>query len=75
VKPPRAVSSRAAQEGGRGVEGGQESKTATTHDACVDITPSFRADPHTLGTTLFEGVEDDIGTKEEVKPNFRTPPR
>jgi hypothetical protein len=43
--------------------------------AIVDIPPPFRADPHALGTTLFEGEEDDMGTKEEVKPNFRTPPR
>jgi hypothetical protein len=43
--------------------------------AIVDIPPPFRADPHALGTTLFEGGEDDMGTKEEVKPNFRTPPR
>jgi hypothetical protein len=43
--------------------------------AIVDILPPFRADPHALGTTLFEGREDDMGTKEEVKPNFRTPPR
>jgi hypothetical protein len=28
-----------------------------------------------LGTTLFKGGEDDMGTKEEVKPNFKTPPR
>jgi hypothetical protein len=57
------------------VEGRQDLKTATTHDDCVDIMPPFPADPHTLGTTLFEGGEDDMGTKEEVKPNFRTPPR
>jgi hypothetical protein len=44
-------------------------------DDYVDITPPFRADPRTLGTMLFEGREDDIGMKEEVKPNFRTPPR
>jgi hypothetical protein len=43
--------------------------------AIVDILLPFRADPHALGTTLFEGREDDMGTKEEVKPNFRTPPR
>jgi hypothetical protein len=41
----------------------------------VDILPPFRADPHALGTTLFEQREDDMGTKEEVKPNFRTPPK
>jgi hypothetical protein len=55
MQPPRAVSSRAGQEGGRGVEGMQDLKTATTRDDCVDITPSFREDPHALGTTLFEG--------------------
>jgi hypothetical protein len=44
------------------------------HDDCVDITPPFRADPHVLGTTLFEGEEDDMGMKAKVKPNFRTPP-
>jgi hypothetical protein len=43
--------------------------------AIVDILPPFQADPHALGTTLFEGGEDDMGMKEEVKPNFRTPPR
>jgi hypothetical protein len=44
--------------------------------AIVDIPPPFRADPHALGTMLFErGGEDDMGMKEEVKPNFRTPPR
>ena len=42
--------------------------------AIVYIPPPFRADPHALGTTLFEGGEDDTGTTEEVKPNFRTPP-
>jgi hypothetical protein len=55
VQPPRAVSSQAGQEGGRGVEGMQDLKTATTHDDCVDIMPPFRADPHALGATLFEG--------------------
>jgi hypothetical protein len=55
VQPPRAVSSRAGQEGGCGVEGRQDLKTATMHDDCVDITPPFRADPHALGTMLFEG--------------------
>jgi hypothetical protein len=75
VQPPRDVSSRAGQEGGHGEEGRQDLKTAMTHDACVDIMPPFRADPHALGTTLFEGGEDDMGTTEEVEPNFRTPPR
>jgi hypothetical protein len=75
VQPPRVVSSQARQEGGCGVEGRQDLKTATMRDDYVDITPPFRADPRTLGTMLFEGREDDIGTKEEVKPNFRTPPR
>ena len=42
--------------------------------ALVYIPPPFRADPHALGTTLFEGGEDDMGRTEEVKPNFRTPP-
>jgi hypothetical protein len=50
-------------------------KTVNMHGAIVDIPPPFRADPHALGTTLFEGGEDDMGMKEEVKPNFRTPPR
>jgi hypothetical protein len=48
---------------------------ANMHGGIVDIPLPFRADPHALGTTLFEGGEDDMGTKEEVKPNFRTPPR
>jgi hypothetical protein len=56
------------------VERRQDLKTATTCDDCVNITLAFQADPHALGTTLFEGG-DDMGTKEEVKPNFRTPPR
>jgi hypothetical protein len=73
VQAPRAVSSRAGQEGGCGVVGKQDLKMAKTCDA-VDITTPFRADPHALGTTLFEGGEDDMGMKEEVKPNFRTPP-
>ena len=68
------VPSRAGQEGGCGVVGRQDLKTAKTRDAFVDITPPFPADPHALGTTLFEGGEDDMGTTEEVKPNFRTPP-
>ena len=34
----------------------------------------FRADPQALRTTLLEGGEDDMGTTEEVQPNFRTPP-
>jgi hypothetical protein len=55
VQPPRAVSSRAGQEGGRGVEGRQDLKTATMRDDCVDITPPFLEDPRALGTTLFEG--------------------
>jgi hypothetical protein len=75
VQQPRDVSSRAGQEGGCGVEGRQDLKTETKHDVCVDITPPFRANPQALGTMLFEGGEDDMGTKEEVKPNFRTPPR
>ena len=75
VQPPRAVSSRAGQEGGCGEEGKQDLKTANMRGAIVDISPPFRADPHALGTTLFEGGEDDMDTKEEVKPNFRTPPR
>ena len=45
-----------------------------TRDVSVHITSPFRADPHALGTTLFEGGEDDMGRTEEVKPNFRTPP-
>jgi hypothetical protein len=76
VQPPRAVSSRAGQEGGCGEVGKQDLKTANMCGAIIDIPPPFRADPHMLGTTLFEGGgEDDMGTKVEVKPNFRTPPR
>jgi hypothetical protein len=55
VQPPRVVSSRAGQEGGRGVEGRQDLKTSVMRNDCVDITPPFRADPQVLGTTLFEG--------------------
>jgi hypothetical protein len=76
VLPPRAVSSRAGQEGGRGVEGKQDLKTTNMCGAIVDIPPPFRGNPHALGTTPFEGGgEDHMGTKEEVSPNFRTPPR
>jgi hypothetical protein len=74
VQPPRVVSSRAGQEGECGEEGKQDLKTVNMCGAYVDIPPPFRADPHALWTTLFEGGEDDMGTKEEVKPNFRTPP-
>ena len=49
------VPSRAGQEGGCGVEGRQDLKTAKTRDAFVDITPPFPADPQALGTTLLEG--------------------
>jgi hypothetical protein len=69
-----AVTSRAGQEGGCGVVGRRDLKMAKTRDAFVDITPPFRADPHALRTTLFEGGEVDTGMTEEVKPNFRTPP-
>jgi hypothetical protein len=55
VQPPRAVSSRAGQEGGCGEEGMQDLKTANMRGPIVDISPPFRADPHALGTTLFEG--------------------
>ena len=47
---------------------------AKTRGAFVDITPPFLADPPALGTTLLEGGEDDMGTTEEVQPNFKTPP-
>jgi hypothetical protein len=53
----------------------QDLKMANMRGAIVDILPPFRADTHALGTTLFKGGEDDMGTKEEVKPNFKTPPR
>jgi hypothetical protein len=69
------MSSQAGQAGRCGVVGKQDLKTANMCGAIVYILPPFRADPHMLGTTLFEGGEDDMGTKEEVKPNFRTPPR
>jgi hypothetical protein len=68
------VSSHAGREGGCGVVGKQDLKTANMRGAIVYIPPPFRADPHALGTTLFEGGEDDTGMTEEVKPNFRTPP-
>jgi hypothetical protein len=55
VQPPRAISSRAGQEGGCGEEGRHDLKMMTAHDDCVDITPPFRAYPHALETTLFEG--------------------
>jgi hypothetical protein len=62
------------QEGECGEEGKQDLKMVNMRGASVNILPPFRADPHALGITLFEGGEDDMGTKEEVKPNFRTPP-
>jgi hypothetical protein len=55
VQPPRAVSSRAGQEGGCGEEGKQDLETTNMHGAIVDIPPPFRADPHASGTTLYEG--------------------
>jgi hypothetical protein len=55
VQPPKAISSRAGQEGGCGEEGKQDLKTVNMHGAIVDILPPFRADPHALGTMLFEG--------------------
>jgi hypothetical protein len=55
VQPPRVVSSRAGQEGGCGEEGKQDLKTANMRGAIVDILSPFRADPHALGTMLFEG--------------------
>jgi hypothetical protein len=70
VQPPKDVSSQTGQEGGCGEEGKQDLKTMNMRGAIVDIPPPFRADPHTLGTMLFEGGEDDMGTKEEVKPSF-----
>jgi hypothetical protein len=48
VQPPRAVSSRAGQEGGCGEEGKQDLKTANMRGA-IDISPPFRADPHDGG--------------------------
>ena len=70
---PTAVPSRAGQVGGCGVVGRRDLKMAAACDV-VDITTPFRAVPHALGTTRFEGGEDDTGMTEEVKPNFRTPP-
>jgi hypothetical protein len=55
VQPPRAVSSRAGQEGRCGEEGKQDLNMANMLGAIVDIPPPFRADPHALGKTLFEG--------------------
>jgi hypothetical protein len=55
VQPPRVVSSRAGQKGGCGEQGKKDLKTANMSGAIIDILPPFRADPHALGTTLFEG--------------------
>jgi hypothetical protein len=55
VQPPKAVSSRAGQEGGCGVVGKQDLKMTHMCGAIVYIPPPFQADPHALGTTLFEG--------------------
>jgi hypothetical protein len=41
VQPPRAISSRAGQEGGCGEEGKQDLKTANIRGAIVDIPPPF----------------------------------
>jgi hypothetical protein len=41
VQPPRAVSCRADQGGGHGVEGRQDLTIATMRDACVDIMTPF----------------------------------
>jgi hypothetical protein len=41
VQPPKAVSSRAGQEGGCGEEGKQDLKTANIRGAIVDISPPF----------------------------------
>jgi hypothetical protein len=35
VQPPRAVSRRAGQEGGHGVEGRQDLKTTTSRPSCI----------------------------------------
>ena len=48
-----AVPSRVDQEGGCGVVGRQDLKTART--CHVHITSPFPEDPHALGTTLLEG--------------------
>ena len=69
---PSAVSSQAGREGGCGVEGKQDLKTART--CHVHITSPFPEDPHALGTTLLEGGEDDTGMEAYVEPRFRTPP-
>jgi hypothetical protein len=55
VQPPRALSSRAGQEGGGGEEGKQDLKMANMRGAIVDIPPPFRADPHALGTKFLKG--------------------
>ena len=52
---PSAVSSQAGREGGCGVEGKQDLKTART--CHVHITSPFPEDPHALGTTLLEEGE------------------
>ena len=70
----RRKSSQAGREGGCGVEGKQDLKMEKTRADFYDITPPFRAVPQALRTTLLEGGEDDMGTTEEVQPNFRTPP-
>jgi hypothetical protein len=55
MQPPSVVSSQASQEGGCGEEGKQDMKTANMCGAIVYIPPPFQADPHALGTELFEG--------------------
>src|SRR3954466_12016964 len=61
VQPPMVVSIQAGQAGGCGEVGKQDLKMAKTREDFVDITPPFQDDPHALGTTLFEGGEDDMG--------------
>ena len=50
---PSVVSSQAGREGGCGVVGKQDLKTANKRDAIIP--PPFQADPHALGTMLLEG--------------------
>jgi hypothetical protein len=71
---PSVVSSQAGQAGECGVVGKQDLKMANMRGVIVDIPPPFRADPHALGQR-FLGGEDDMGSTEEVKPNFRSSPR
>ena len=62
--------------------GQRDLQMAAKRAIVADLRPLIREDTPALRTTPFQGGEDDEGIpvphvvplKEEVKPNFRTPP-